>query len=72
MSDAKKGTPRPDISKKIKEYYSKNLSSRCKSIIDTRTGILYNKVIDLRTELNLTEYMYKHLLTKGILVWNKK
>jgi group I intron endonuclease len=72
MSAAKRGIPRADISEKLKIYYSKNLSVQCKSIIDTRTGKVYDKIIALREELGLTEYMYKKLLTKGILIWNDK
>jgi len=72
MSAAKLGKRRADISEKLKIYYSKNISSQCKSIIDTRTGKVYSKVIELRKELGLSEYMYKQLLIKGDLLWNGK
>jgi len=72
MSDAKKGKRRPDMSVKLKKYYSENISIRSKSITDTRTNKIYAKVRDLRTDLELSEYMYKQLLKKGILVWTEK
>jgi len=72
MSAAKRGKRRDDISEKLKIYYSKNISNQCKSIIDTRTSKVYSKVIELRKELGLSEYMYKQLLIKGILIWNDK
>lgn len=71
MSDAKLGIPNPKISEKLKLYYKNNQSVKCKTIIDTRSGIEYNKVNDLRSQLNLSEYMYKKLLKENILVWKK-
>jgi group I intron endonuclease len=70
MSAAKKGIPRPGISEKLKQYYASNISSKCKSIIDTRSGKIYLKVKDLRADLEITEYTYKKLLSLNILIWN--
>lgn len=70
MSAAKQGRSRPDISEKLKQYYTSNISSKCKSIIDTRSGKIYLKVKDLRSDLEITEYTYKKLLSLNILIWN--
>jgi len=70
MSEAKKGKSRPDISDKLKKYYTENPSIKRKSVIDTRTDKIYTSVKDLRNELNLTEYKFKQLLSKNIFKWN--
>lgn len=72
MSEAKKGKTRPDLSEKLKKYYSENVSSKGKAIEDTRTHKIYTKVKDLREDLGLSEYMVKQLINKGILIWIPK